>query len=558
MIDSMFDINFSLRMQLKAARRQLDAFRSGDMYVRITDTYEKRLSLREKLIRKLRKELEEAHLQTIHVRNIWLETLEEMEKEYKQLIQQLLKENKKESERAWQAEGERDQEKEKAKEWRQKYYETAAALEEEKEKNLKLIAQMNRDYENSSIPSSRSEKHKKITNNREKTGRKPGAQKGHPGHGRSRQKPTQKIQLPPPEKVLKDPAFKKTKKKIVKQLVGIRVTLEVTEYSADVYYNSETGERIHASFPEGVVNDVNYDGSVKAFLYLLNNDCCTSIDKSRQFLSDLTEGKLNISKGMISSLLREFSEKTEAERKKAYEDMLLSPVMHTDCTNARVNGENAYVFICVTPDGQALYYAREKKGHEGVKGTVTEDYLGTLVHDHETTFYKYASNHQECLAHVLRYLKDSIDNEPDRQWNQKMHPLIKEMIHYRNSLPDGEEADPGKVKEFEKRYDEILQLAKTEYEDVPPGDYYREGYNLARRMQKYKENHLLFLHDRLVPATNNEAERCLRKYKRKQLQAVSFRSQESIGYLCDGMSVLMELRRNGEENLFQKVAEIFG
>lgn len=35
-------------------------------------------------------------------------------------------------------------------------------------------------------------------------------------------------------------------------------------------------------------------------------------------------------------------------------------------------------------------------------------------------------------------------------------------------------------------------------------------------------NHLLFLHNFKVPATNNEAERLLRGYKRKQAQAVSF------------------------------------
>ena len=63
--------------------------------------------------------------------------------------------------------------------------------------------------------------------------------------------------------------------------------------------------------------------------------------------------------------------------------MLKAPVMHTDCTNARVNGKNAYVFICATPNGDAIYFAREKKGHEGVKGTVAEDYQGILVHDHE-------------------------------------------------------------------------------------------------------------------------------------------------------------------------------
>jgi len=61
--------------------------------------------------------------------------------------------------------------------------------------------------------------------------------------------------------------------------------------------------------------------------------------------------------------------------------------MHTDCTNAKVNGKQAYLYICATPGGDALYFAREKKGHEGVKGTVTEDYQGILVHDHESTFY---------------------------------------------------------------------------------------------------------------------------------------------------------------------------
>ncbi len=91
--------------------------------------------------------------------------------------------------------------------------------------------------------------------------------------------------------------------------------LDVREYHADVYRNSKTGELAHAPFPAGVVNDVNYGGSVGHFFFLLNNECCTSIDKSRKFLCDLTEGKLNISKGMVSSLCQEFAAKTEQERK---------------------------------------------------------------------------------------------------------------------------------------------------------------------------------------------------------------------------------------------------
>lgn len=216
----------------------------------------------------------------------------------------------------------------------------------------------------------------KISNSREKTGRKPGGQPGHRGHCRKKLPPTREIYLPAPEEVLHDPDFKKTSKTITKQKIDISVEVHVTEYHADVYYNSKTGERIHAPFPQGVIDDVNYGGNLRAFLFLLNNDCCTSIDKSRRFLSDLTDGKINISKGMINNLCRSFAKKTESQRKEIFCDMLLSPVMHTDCTNARVNGESSYVFVCAVPDGGVLYFARGKKGHDGIKGTVVEDYQG--------------------------------------------------------------------------------------------------------------------------------------------------------------------------------------
>lgn len=104
---------------------------------------------------------------------------------------------------------------------------------------------------------------------------------------------------------------------------------------------------------------------ITGILLLIDQDCCTSIDKSRKFLSDLTVGKLNLSKGMVCRLSREFARKTEAGRKSAYADMLLSPVMHTDCTNARINGKSCQVYVCATPDGKALYFAREKKGMKG-------------------------------------------------------------------------------------------------------------------------------------------------------------------------------------------------
>ena len=120
------------------------------------------------------------------------------------------------------------------------------------------------------------------------------------------------------------------------------------------------------------------------------------------------------------------------------------------------------------------------------------------------------------------------------------------------------EPDTEKIRCFEERYCEILQKARDEYEYIPASEYYKDGYNLYRRMEEYKSSHLLFLTDYRVPTTNNEAERLLRQYKRKQQQAVSFRGFESIEYLCECMSMLIKIRQNEEANLFNRISQIFG
>ena len=495
-MNASFEIIKSLQYQLKAANAELLAFRSGKKFIQMEAEHHKKTKHFETIIKELKSGLAKSHADIVSIRDQWFEIFEELQKEMEKERKEYEKKLKAMEQRALRAEKQRDEALDKVTQQRHKIYETETALEEEKGKSLKLEALLHHNYENSSLPSSMSVKRKKITNSREKSGKKQGAQPGHKGYGRKKQIPTtEPILLPPPQEVLEDKNFKKTSKTIVKQNIGIRLVLDVTEYHANVYYNSKTGERVHAPFPNGVIDDVNYDGSIKAFLFLLNNDCGVSIDKSRRFLSELTQGKLNISRGMINKLSKEFSKKTESIRKETFQKMLAAPVLHTDFTNARENGKSAQVIVCAAPDGEVLYFAREKKGHEGIKGTPVEDFFGILVHDHDKTFYHYGTDHQECLAHILRYLLDSIENEPERSWSREMRSFIQEMIHYRNSLKSGEPCDSGVVEDYEKRYSEILKKAKDEYEYIPASDYYKDGYNLYLRMEKYRKNHLLFLHD---------------------------------------------------------------
>jgi hypothetical protein len=341
--------------------------------------------------------------------------------------------------------------------------------------------------------------------------------------------------------------------------VNIEVKVIVDEFSTPEYINLNTKQRAHAPFPEGVDNDVNYGGSIKAFAYLLNNYCNVSIDSVSDFLADLTGGDLRISQGMINNLAKEFSKKTEAEQREMFNNIQLSPTMGVDFSETTINGKKKYVLITVTPSGM-IYSARQNKGHKGVEGSPLDGYQGTVIHDHDRTFYKYGRSHQECLQHVLRYLLDSITNEANLTWNTQMRELIREMIHFRKGLPDDgknpDEVEPAKVKDFEKRYDEMLDLAEKEYEYEPPTKYYIKGFNLFKRLREYRDNHLLFLHDWRVPHTNNHSERPLRKLKRKSKQVMVFRSFESFDYLCRCMGVIESMRMRGE-NLFESISSVF-
>ena len=549
----------NLQYKVKDLTVQVRAYKSGEKYESLTKFYDKCLSSKDREIRKIKLELAETRAQYVDVRNNWQEVIEDIENEH---IKALAKKDRAIAalwRRIVKLEKGNEELHKKSQERIEKLYAALIELEEEKGKVQKLKAQINRDYETSGIPSSMSINKKKITNNREKTGKKPGGQPGHPGHRRRQYEPTARHEIPPAQRG--NPSYRPTGRTITKQLIDVKVNLVVTEWHTLEYRDIFTGQRVHADFPNGLVNEVTYGGTVKALAFLVQNHCNVSIGKTSDLLCEITGGQLRLSTGTICNLAKEFSKKTEAERKKAFADMMLAPSMNVDFSTARVNGKNMAVFVCANGE-HVLYFAKEHKGHEGVKGTPLEDYQNAVIHDHDITFYKYGSKHQECLEHIRRYLKDGSINEPDKTWHTKMRRLINEMMAWWGGLdPDDklspDKIDPVKVAEFEAKYDEILNLATKEYEDVPPNmKYYPDGFNLCKRMKKYRDNHLLFLHDRSVSPTNNLSERLLRIFKRKQHQVMSFRSFEGLGFVCDALAVIADIRNQGK-NLYDSLADIF-
>ena len=555
-----FDNLSALRLRNRALSRRVRELESGGAYAELKARMSSLQRGYEAEVKRLKRELGSARRSNSKMAKCWFEVFEQVERERDEAVGHAMKSVARMEERALRAERRVDELMDAAAAGRRRIRELEAEVEELKGMNAKLTAQVRRDFENSSLPSSaQGPGRKKVHNTREATGRKTGAQPGHPHHPRKRPEPTETVELPDPPEFLGDPDLYKTAQTVSKVVVSARIVVEATEYVAGVWRRRSNGSRAHAQFPGGIKDEVTYGGSVKALAFMLTNECCMSAYKAKAFLLEASGGKLDVSTGMIGALAREFSLKSGPERRAAVESLMSSPVMHADFTCANVGGEGAQVLVLANP-GAVMMAGRESKGHKGVEGTPLEPYAGCVEHDHDITFYGYGTSHQECMQHNIRYLVGSVQNEPHLTWNKEMLALIREMIHWRNSLdpgaPPGDDELADAAAGFGARFDAVLELAEREYAESPPTKYNRDGYNLFRRLRDYKDSQLRFLDHLEVDPDNSLCERLARVFKRKQHQAMAFRSFEFLCYVCDAISVMYNMRLDGKD-VFAETCAIF-
>ena len=541
---------------IKHYKDKVAAFESGEIYTRMQKEHQKELAYLERIIRGLKQELAKARAENGRIVRCWMQVAEDVRAECEKEKALMQKEMEKMRAQMQEAIRQRDEAKKVAQEKREESYQARLQAEELREKNDALTARIRKDHTNSSKPSSLDPNHKTIHNSRKPSGKNVGGQPGHEHHPRKRLPADETHEVEMPEKYRDSFRYHPTGKTIWKQMVFLRVSTHVVEYTTPELEDRFTRKKTHAPFPPGYADDVNYDTSVKAFAFLLNQSCNVSIDRVRTFLRDVSDGKIQISNGMICNLAKQFSRNTEAERNELFLKHLGSDVLHADFTFARKKGKQTVAMITATEDS-VLYQARPKKGDEGVKGTPVELYNGTLVSDHESAIIKHGKRRQECMSHIQRYVIASIENEKKMKWNRRLRRWISMAIKHWGTFRE-EDADAwhkmsGRLIE---QLVEIVQLGMTEYEYDPPTMYFKDGFNLCKRMKESPDDYILFLRDPTVPPTNNLAERCARKYKRKAHQVMSFRGDHGDEHFCNALSILETLKLK-KLNLYHEVSSRF-
>ena len=158
-------------------------------------------------------------------------------------------------------------------------------------------------------------------------------------------------------------------------------------------------------------------------------------------------------------------------------------------------------------------------------------------------------SHGICNAHILRELKGIEEMEPNHVWPRLFRLFLLSMKASREDAQgNGSDMLPiGQLREFDERFDRIMNLANRE-RPPPPAGVRGKGKEraLIERLSGLKAAVCLFIYDFEVPFDNNQAERDLRNVKTKVKVSGCFRS---IGGGQDYLDVMSYLSTGRKHNV---------
>ena len=447
---------------------------------------------------------------------------------------------------------------------------------EELKKKLKIYEEklemlrnsQEKDSSNSCKPSSTNGFKKVIQNNRVKSGRRPGREKGH-----KRSAPTV---CPTPDEIKKVSKVATCtcghrtieKEEVSRDLISLEVIVHTTQYRGKKTVCPCCNKEYLPKFPSNVNSIINYDEAIKTLVVYLNSYCNVPNQKVVELLGLLSDNKIKMCQGTVGNTMAQFSRKSKSTLQKIKKQILKQPVINEDETPITVNGKIMST-IGVFTKGLSLVEAFENRTLESFKEMgILDRYIGTVCHDHNNIHQSFIQSKQaECNFHILRYCK--------AEYEIHKRESIKDFMNYLLELRDTVEKYKmeGRTavsqEEYEKAREEYLtKLDKWDKEfkenhDKEKKQYYESERCLKARLREYVDDHLRFLTDFRIDFTNNLAERGLRKIKTKLKIAGGFRNLKFSKYYCDAISIIDTAKKQnmniGEviRNVFLRKKKIF-
>jgi transposase len=375
----------------------------------------------------------------------------------------------------------------------------------------------------------------RVSSLRERSGKKPGGQKGHKGETlRQVTDPNEVVNHYPPACSMCGVGLnpKTSVGHSARQVFDLPQPqpLVVTEHRAHDCECTACGAKTRALFPDSVNAPVQYGARITAFIIYLLHYQLLPENRLATLMADLFGVK--VATATIARMSRACAERLHGFVETVRDLVAGAPVKHMDETGFRIGGKTQWLHVAST--ALLTFYRVCAK-----RGSLLANVVGIVVHDHWKPYYTIEGVlHALCNAHHLRELKALVEIEKE-EWARKMQRLLRRACHITNRARErGVPLRPRLIECFERRYDAILAEGLAFHEIQLPlvraaikaggkrrgRAPRRTGHNLLLRLAKHKEDTLRFLRDPTIPFTNNQAERDGRMMKLRQKISGGFRS----------------------------------
>ena len=410
-----------------------------------------------------------------------------------------------------------------------------------------LRSVLNNDSTNSGIPTSKTSisKAKHIPNSRETSGKAVGGQKNHPKHKLERfhdDEVTDYVDHKTDTCPVCHTPMVINGEGTIKDEYDFRIVVKKIRHR---FYETVCPVCHHmerVNIPAHLKEENQYGYGVQNLALTLVNEGFVSMHRTKEIIIGLTGGEIDLSEGYISKLQKRLSDNLVPFITDLKKHILNLNILHWDDTVIFINKKNA----CLRFYGNeelAFYTAHEQKNKEGVDEDNILPLLRSdqmVVHDHNKVNYNsdYEFQNVECCVHLLRDLKKVVDNL-DHEWPKNLIELLLRENHNRNI---GNYVDAGYISLIYDQY-----VAEGYYENLNDRNrYYGDTEEtLLKRLEKYKENYLMWTLNEEIPFSNNVSERSLRSSKTKMKVSGQFINLKNAEYYANIRSYLETGHRHG-------------
>jgi len=400
-----------------------------------------------------------------------------------------------------------------------------------------------RNSRTSSTPSSHDYGRSNKYNSREKSGRKPGGQKGHKGSSlKMSQNPDETIKYFPKYCNQCGEEFSSASvSELHERKQEVVIPPIIPKYVEHQSYrcrchncNTETV----SDLPLNLKANIQYGNNIQALISYLSVYQYLPSNRIKSFFNDVMN--LPISEGTIYNILGSMSKKAEPAYKIIEGLIAKSRVVGGDESGVKINGDKAWFWVF---QNSLLTYIKVaySRSYESIIETFSNGFPNSVyVSDSLAAQLKIATKSKQlCLAHLLRELSN-FEDAFNCTWASEMKQLFKSAILHKKEMDTIDYFQVSKkVKEFENKLSELLGYDYS--------NKHKKQKAFVNRLLKNRNNILTFLYYHEVPPDNNGSERAIRNAKVKMKISNQFKSFDFANHYAVIRSVIDTTIKNSND-----------